>query len=343
MLGGMPPEDVESSAVRKNGSTLFIKDATRVPGLLESSLGIRPNLRFESPQPNIFFAQFDHCPLRFYFLRNSKPTPQDARVVFEGAGAPELWDPWTGKIAAARQYARKADGPAIAIHLDAYGSVVVALGEASETLHVLSSNFAELREINGRMTGIADNPGTYRASLSDGRTVQKDIAASEIPSPLTLGPNWFLKAVGKDKNGKEYTREAYLPDLKDWSVVPTFRNFSGKGHYTLDFQVAETYLKPGLVADLDLGEVHDVAEVWINSHKAATLLLRPYRVDATPYLQAGNNHLEIIVTNTLRNRLVGDGLAGDPNFVVFRNRMFYLPSGMVGPVRLVPSCAVNLQ
>jgi len=219
----------------------------------------------------------------------------------------------------------------------------VALGEASETLHVLSSNFAEVREINGRLMGIAHNPGTYRAALSDGRTVQKDIAASEIPSPLTLGPNWFLKAVGKDKNGKEYTREAYLPDLKDWSVVPTFRNFSGKGHYTLDFQVAETYLKPGLVADLDLGEVHDVAEVWINSHKAATLLLRPYRVDATPYLQAGNNHLEIIVTNTLRNRLVGDGLAGDPNFVVFRNRMFYLPSGMVGPVRLVPSCAVNLQ
>jgi hypothetical protein len=98
-----------------------------------------------------------------------------------------------------------------------------------------------------------------------------------------------------------------------------------------------------LVLDLDLGDVRDVAEVWINGRKAATLLLLPYRLDATPYLQVGNNHLEIIVANTLRNRLVGDGLAGDPNFIVFKNRSFYLPSGMMGPVRLVPSRAVNLQ
>jgi hypothetical protein len=343
MLGGVTPEDVEASAERKNGSTLFIKDATRVPGLLESSLGIRSNLRFESPQPDIFFAQFDHGSSQFYFLRNPKPEPQDTRIVFEGAGRPELWDPWTGKIAAARQYLRKAGGTAIDIHLDAYGSVVVALDEAAEKPHVVSSDFAEVREINGRLMGIANNAGTYRATWSDGKTVQKEIAADQIPRALTLGPTWFLKAVGKDKNGKEYTREAYLPDLKDWSVVPTFRNFSGKGHYTLDFQVEAPYLKAGLVVDLNLGEVHDVAEVWINRHKAATLLLRPYRVDATPYLQSGSNHMEIIVTNTLRNRLVGDGLGGDPNFVVFRNRLFYLPSGMVGPVRLVPSRAVDLQ
>ena len=95
--------------------------------------------------------------------------------------------------------------------------------------------------------------------------------------------------------------------------------------------------------DLDLGEVHDVAEVWINGKKAATLLLRPYRLDVTQYLQAGDNHLEVIVTNTLRNRLVGDGAAGDPSFVIFKNRMFYLPSGMIGPVRIIPRREVDLQ
>ena len=34
MLGGVSPESVAASAERKNGSTLFVKDATRVPGLL---------------------------------------------------------------------------------------------------------------------------------------------------------------------------------------------------------------------------------------------------------------------------------------------------------------------
>ena len=167
--------------------------------------------------------------------------------------------------------------------------------------------------------------------MSDGRTVQTEVAGDEIPGTLTLGPNWFLKAVGKDKNGKEYTREVHLPDLKDWPLISELRNFSGKGHYTLDFQVDERYLKPGLVLDLDLGDVHDVAEVWINGRKAATLLLLPYRLDATPYLQVGNNHLEIIVANTLRNRLVGDGLAGDPNFIVFKNRIVLSSLGDDGP------------
>ena len=344
MLGGVSPESVATSAEQKNGSTLFVKDATRVPSLLEDSLGVHPNIHFETPQPNLYFAQFDHGSTRFYFLRNPKPEPQEARVIFEGeGGAPEIWDPWTGKIGNARQYTRAQGGTAMDIHLDPYGSVVVALGEAAEALHVMSTNFAEVREINGHLTGIAPSAGAYRATLSNGKTIQTDVVENEIPDALTLGPNWFLKAVGKDKNGKEYTREVHMPDLKNWPLIPELRYFSGKGHYTLDFQVDERFLKPGLVVDMDLGEVHDVAEVWINGRKASTLLSLPYRLDATPFLEPGKNHLEIIVANTLRNRLVGDGLAGDPNFIIFRHRSFYLPSGMMGPVRLIPNRAVDLE
>lgn len=341
---GVSAEAVATSSEQKHGSTLFVRDATRVPDLLGNSLGVPPNLRFESPQPNIYFAQFDNGPVHFYFLRNPKPESQDTRVILGPAGmTPEVWDPWTGKIAAASQYVRRDNGTALDIHLDAYDSLLLAIHEAPEGLHVVSSNFPEVRSIDGRLMAIADKPGTYRATLSDGRAVQTDIAGEELPGILTVGPNWLLKAVGKDKHGKEYTRQAHLAELRDWTLVPDLRNFSGKGHYTLDFQLAARYLKPGLGIDLDLGEVHDVAEVWINQKRAATLLLRPYRLDVTPYLQAGNNHIEIIVENTLRNRLVGDGLGGDPSFVIFKNRMFYLPSGMVGPVRLVPTRKVELR
>ena len=343
MLGGVAPEAVTSAAEKKNGTTLFVKDAVRVPGLLESSLGVHPNLHFESPQPNIYFAEFENGPTRFYFLRNPKAESQDAHVVLAGSGVPEIWDPWTGHIATAPRYSSQANGTAMNIQFAAYGSVLVVLNQAAPALHVVAGNFPEVQEMGGRLIGVVHHPGAYHATLSDGKSVQKDVADNEIPEPLTLGPNWFLKAVGKDKNGAEYTREVHLADLKDWTLVPSLRTFSGKGHYTLEFQLAERYLRPGLVLNLDLGDVRDVAEVWINGKKAATLLLLPYRVDATPYLQAGKNHLEIIVANTLRNRLVGDGLSGDPNFVVFRNRLFYLSSGMMGPVRLVPSRSVDLQ
>ena len=86
MLGEVSPETVAASADKKNGTTLFVKDATRVPDLLSGSLGVHPNLHFVSPQPSLFFAEFDHGSTRFYFLRNPKPEAQEARVVLPGPG-----------------------------------------------------------------------------------------------------------------------------------------------------------------------------------------------------------------------------------------------------------------
>jgi len=229
------------------------------------------------------------------------------------------------------------------LHLDAYASILLATREAPEVPHVERSDFDGVNSLDDRLVGVAARPGHYRAILSDGKAVQADVSASELPSTLTLGPNWFLLAVGKDKNGNEYRREAHLPDLKDWTLLTGLESFSGQGHYTLDIDLKPEYLRPGLQLELDLGEVHDVAEVLINDKKVATLLLRPYRLNATPWLHEGTNHLEIIVQNTLRNRLVGDGLAGDPNFVIFKNRNFYLPSGMMGPVRLIPARRIELR
>jgi hypothetical protein len=131
--------------------------------------------------------------------------------------------------------------------------------------------------------------------------------------------------------------------LRDWSLSQNLRYFSGQGHYNLDVQIAQAYLRQGLALELDLGEVHDVAEVWINNKKVDFLIMRPYRVNVAPYLKVGSNHLEIVVTNTLRNRLVGDGASGDPHFVMFQRRVFFMPSGLIGPVRLIPEARVKLE
>jgi hypothetical protein len=344
MFGGAAPESLAGSEERINGSALFVKDATRVPNLLMHGLGVQPNLRFASPQPNIFFAQFDHGPTRFFFLRNPKPASQDVRVAIPGRGViPEIWDAWTGRIASAPQYIRSEGELLLDLHLDPYGSILLSVREGQEALHAERSEFRQVRSLDGRLMALAARPGRYRATLSNGKTVQANISKDQLPGALTLGPNWFLHALGKDKDGKEYTREYHLTDLKDWTLEPDLRSFSGHGHYTLDFDLKPEYLRPGLELALDLGEVHDVAEVLINQTKVATLLLRPYRVDVISSLHTGTNHLEVIVQNTLRNRMVGDGVAGDPNFVVFRNRMFYLPSGMIGPVRLIPARQVELR
>jgi hypothetical protein len=70
-----------------------------------------------------------------------------------------------------------------------------------------------------------------------------------------------------------------------------------------------------------------MASVRVNGQDAGTRLWDPYRLDITALLKAGSNRLEIGVTNTLANRYGQGrpGLQGKP------------PSGLLGPVRLVPA------
>jgi len=41
---------------------------------------MNPNLRFATPEPSIFFQQFDIDSKSFFFFRNPKAESQDARV-----------------------------------------------------------------------------------------------------------------------------------------------------------------------------------------------------------------------------------------------------------------------
>lgn len=334
----------QSGAPQRQGTAAFVQEATAVPGLLATELNVKPNLHYASPQPYLFFAQFDHGPTSFFFFRNPKNEAQETRVTLPSENhMPEVWDPWSGRVALAPRFALGEVGVTLDLHLAPYGSLLVALVQEPEGRHLIKTNFNRVERTEEGLVGIAPAPGTYRTTFNDGKTMETTVLESEMPMSLTLGPDWNLRMVGKDKNGKEYSKESHATELRDWSLVQDLRYFSGQGRYTLDFPLDATYLKPGLGLDLDLGEVHDVAEVWMNGKNVATLLLRPYRLDVTPYLRVGENHLEVVVTNTLRNRLVGDGLSGDPKFVIFQRRLFFLPSGMVGPVRLIPNRRIELR
>lgn len=326
----------------------FVEDATTVPRVLETELHVSPNLHFASPEPSIFFQQFDVGSARFFFFRNSLSSPQDFRVTLAAAKRiPQIWNPWTGEVAEAPVYRSENGNVILDIHLDPYGSQMIALTGSGEEKygdkHVVRSTFPKVDRTSDGLVGVATEPGSYRTEFNDGKDKTSVIPEKDIPLPLTLGPNWDLNLVGNDKDGKQWSEQIHAAPLRDWSLSQNLRYFSGKGHYTLDIQIDQSYLRPGLALELDLGEVHDVAEVWINNTKVASLIMRPYRVDVSRYLKAGSNHLEIVVTNTLRNRLVGDGASGDPHFVMFQRRVFFMPSGLIGPVRLQPEASVKLQ
>ena len=83
----------------------------------------------------------------------------------------------------------------------------------------------------------------------------------------------------------------------------------------------------GSAALLELGDVRETAWVFLNGKPAGSLLWPPYRLRVEQFLRPGRNELTLVVTNTMANRL-------EPGS---------LPSGLLGPVRLVFGRKVKLE
>ncbi|GAB3101114.1 glycoside hydrolase [Aestuariicella hydrocarbonica] len=123
------------------------------------------------------------------------------------------------------------------------------------------------------------------------------------------------------------------------STDPGVRYFSGVSTYTNSFNFEATDSDQKVM--LDLGEVGDLAEVYVNDRYAGTAWKPPYRVDISGVVQDGNNTLTVKVANLWVNRLVGDRQPDNESQIGYTTFKTYLPSaplrpsGLLGPVRVM--------
>jgi hypothetical protein len=165
-----------------------------------------------------------------------------------------------------------------------------------------------------------------------------------------------------------------LASLASWSDQAVFgmKYFSGTGTYTKKLDVPAEMLGTGRRVMLDLGDVREMARVWLNGKLLATLWKPPFRLDITDAAHAGSNELKVEVTNLWVNRLIGDeqfpddmGWNGErlsawpdwfvkglprpeprrKTFTTWRHNMKdtpLMPSGLIGPVTLRPVRVVSI-
>ena len=87
----------------------------------------------------------------------------------------------------------------------------------------------------------------------------------------------------------------------------------------------------------------------INGKPAAILWKSPYTLRADPLLRAGENSVEIDVTNLWPNRLIGMRSPPTAKHYTWTNIRKYtkdsplLPSGLLGPVVLRPAYRLSLR
>lgn len=246
-----------------------------------------------------------------YFFTNPGAKPVDGWVTL-GVGAADAFilDPLSGRIGRA---ALKADAAHAAIYLQLAGG---------ESLIVRTSD--------QRATADA-SAWTYVAPAGEA---------------IALRGEWQIDFT---RGGPALPAPLRTVELKSWTELGNAeaQRFAGTARYRVEFD-----LPSGVRADdwlLDLGDVRETARVRLNGTDAGTAWSLPFQLRVGPLLRAGRNVLEIDVTNLAANRIRDLDQLGtnwkimrEINYVDIRYKPFdaskwaLVPSGLLGPVRLVP-------
>lgn len=112
-------------------------------------------------------------------------------------------------------------------------------------------------------------------------------------------------------------------DTKELCCIQTLEGWEDKAG-TVAF-CAELFIEQQpKAAALDLGNVYETAEVFVNDQSAGVRICKPYRFDLSGLLKKGNNKLRIEVTNTLGTQIRG----------VLDHYLLLEPFGIEGPAEL---------
>ncbi|GGG84537.1 glycosyl hydrolase [Edaphobacter dinghuensis] len=329
-------------------------------------LGVLPDFDAATPEQtaSLDYVHRATAGADIYFIRNRQPKPLQATVTLRvGRKQPELFDAVTGETHPSLLFASTTDGrTAIPLSLRAYGSIFIVFrhsardsiiriqhngttvydaAHASET--ALPFHLAAQEDGGGELLTTAD-PGSYEIAFADGKTkrLATDAAAAiAVRGPWTLSfpPDWGAPPQVKVDRLQSWT------EFKD----PGIRYFSGTATYRTTLHLSAAQLAATHTTWLNLGEVHEVASIRINGKPAGILWKQPFAIRVDTLLHAGDNVIEVDVTNLWPNRLIGDAQSSTGKHYTWTNIRKYtsdsplLPSGLIGPVTLEPVYRLSLR
>jgi hypothetical protein len=293
-------------------TTATILDGMGIPEDFESNAAIRYGHRRTDTE-------------EIYFIANTSNKKVQATCDFRvNQGAPQLWDPVTGKTRALPKFTQQGKTTSLSVAFDAHQSffVIFPRNEAS-TKSSGSANFA-------KTTPVTTLDGSWKVSFD---------------------PKW-----GGPKN-------VVFNNLQDWTQHSEIgiKYYSGSATYRKIFDFSQgagvRSRESGGSLFLDLGTVHDMARVTLNGKDLGIVWCAPWSVDIGDSLKPKGNQLEIEIVNRWPNRMFGDRQAPDKNVRTLQwksgllsgkeykagrytfsttggpNKL--LPSGLIGPVRIM--------
>jgi hypothetical protein len=245
----------------------------------------------------------------WYFVSNQADKAQEVKLRLRTFGFPELWDPLTGEILTIPKFIGRNEFTYMPVRLEPHGSLFVVFRKPTDPPYDIPKNWREFE------------------------TLQQ------------LSSNW---TVTFDKANDGPAESVEFPKLTDWSTHADERihHYSGTAVYRQTFDWSNDSVKR---IWLDLGNVANIAEVYVNDIPQGVAWTPPYRVEITKGLKPGKNELAIAVTNTWANRLIGDAKLPVDKRLTWMTAPYptddakLLPAGLLGPVSLVREAEIESQ
>ncbi len=279
-----------------------------------------PDVAFSPRSQEIGFIHRHTDAAEIYFLANTSNHRLQTTATFRVSGKhAEWWNLFTGEVTPA-QSAPDSQGAALKLDLEPYGS--------------------RLLVFTNRKT--PEPPG---------------LKPAQLPEPLDMSREWQVTFEGREE-------ETSMDALRSWTEVEGIKFFSGRATYMKKFFAPPPFLQKGIHAVLNFGEptalpenpkghyqaaldgpVREAAEVFVNGRRAGAVWHPPYELDVTDYLRPGENELRIVVGNTAVNEMAGGPLPDRKQLTARYGERFVdqgnnlieaLPSGLLGPIRLLP-------
>lgn len=321
--------------------------------------GIQPDLKYTaSPQISLDFIHRRNGQEDIYFVRNEDSTYAEVMLDLRSSGnMPQLFDPETGHIMPLSVYAQADGRTQVPLSLEPFGSALVVLGEATPAhspvttftlngkerpLSEASSYLQQLRRPNGTLAWVTEQAGDFELTYANGQTQS---FVSERPREMVLDQAWDVRF----PHGWGFEPIQPFERLMDWRDHPDAQLsiFSGLATYHTAFELSEAFLAGNKAYALDLGEVGEVARVYLNGREIGSQVFPPFRFDLQDALRPGTNYLSVEVANTWLNQLIGQldiprdqqrlrsnlGEA-DSDERPWTNKE-PLPAGLMGPVRII--------
>ena len=336
--GAFDPAGEDSQVKAAIDSTLRLATVKRVAtqadvlGALQA-LGVAPGARWSSPLP--IYSQHRSSPSADYFyLWNADSVAHTFTASLASTGAPYLLDLWTGETTPLGQYDVSGGRTLARVTLQAGQTMVIGFRHDASSVHAVSvSGHGASVVSDGTGLELRDaQPGRHTVALSDGRTVSVDVPAA--PAPVTPA-SWHLHVDATGPNGNT-PYDLSLTHLQDWRNISQIQGESGTGTYTTTLDLPAGWGARNVGAILGLGQVDGAMQAYLNGQRVAPDIDPDQAWDVTGLVHAGANQLKVVVTTTLKNKIVSEVRSGgiSSNTATYAVQQATQPYGLLGPVQL---------